>query len=271
MKVNLFDSHTHSNNSHDGNDSVEKMCEVAMKKHIMGFCITDHFECEHEQIEIPMLGIANSIASVAKAKKEFAGRIRLTQGVEIGQGHLYQEISEKVMALGNYDFVIGSVHTMSNGKDAIEIDFSDPNVSVDEMLTAYFEDVYAMTKWNKFDTLGHLTYPERYITGKYGIPVDYSKYSDHIDSILNNIIDNGKSLEINTQGVRRGLGKTAPEFDVVKRYRQLGGELITIGSDAHSAEEIGADVDDTMNRLMEEGYRYFSFYRQRDPIMLRII
>ena len=101
--------------------------------------------------------------------------------------------------------------------------------------------------------------------------MDYTKYSDHIDAILNCIIDNGKSLEINTQGIRRGLKKSAPEFDIVKRYKDLGGELITIGSDGHSAEEVGADIDDTMDRMMSLGYRYFAFYRNREPIMLRII
>ena len=87
-----------------------------------------------------------------------------------------------------------------------------------------------------------MTYPLRYIVGEHGIPVDMSKFSDKVDEILSLLVKNEKALEINTSGLRQKLGKTMPEEDVVRRFKQLGGEFVTVGSDAHYAKDIGAGV-----------------------------
>ena len=113
-------------------------------------------------------------------------------------------------------------------------------MDVDVILTRYFEEILELCQWGQFDSLAHLTYPLRYITGQYHIPVDLSRYDSIIDEILRTLAQKGLGLEINTAGLRREIGQTAPTLPYIKRFRQLGGEILTFGSDAHRAQEPGS-------------------------------
>ncbi len=270
MNIKLFDNHTHSNNSHDGVDSVDDMCKSAIERGMYGFSVTDHFECDHEEIEVVYGRLENSIKYVNEAKEKYAGKLLVTLGIELAQGHIYQDISNRALSMADYDIVIGSIHTVMGGQDAYWVDFSNPDIDIDKLLEQYFTDLYNMTLWDKFDTMAHLTYPERYISGNYGKPVEYHRYSDLLDSIFKSLIEHGKSLEINTQGLRGVLGKSAPDLDMVARYRELGGELITLGSDAHNRNDLAKHIPEVTAKLQNMGFKYLTHYVNRKPQMIKI-
>ena len=92
-----------------------------------------------------------------------------------------------------------------------------------------------------------------------------------IQETLRLLVSTGKGLEINTSGYRQGLGKTIPVLGIIKRYYQLGGKIVTLGSDAHQAQDVASDFDVAMDILTSIGFQYFAFYRERQPVMLKLI
>ena len=155
--------------------------------------------------------------------------------------------------------------------DICDINFNDPSVQVSAVLEQYFRACYDLALWGRFDVMAHLGYPERYIWGKYRIPVDFTPYEDIIHETLKTLVETGKGLEVNTSGYRQGLGKTIPVLRIIRDYYQLGGRVVTLGSDAHQAADLAADFDVAMDILTGVGFRYFAFYRQRQPVMLKLI
>lgn len=271
MKLNIFDSHVHTDSSFDADHSLMYICEKAIQAGIMGIAVTDHYECSDAEKWNCYARIRQSMFQVEKARAAYGGTIRLTKGVEIGDGQRFPVEVNRVMSITDFDFVLGSVHHIDGFGDPYYMDFDDPNVVVTDVLTAYYRDNLAMVKWGGFDSLAHLGYIERYTWGKYRIPTPVAPYMDVIDEILKTLIAKGKALEVNTAGLRQGIAKTHPEAAVLRRYKELGGELITLGSDAHRAEDVGSDMEVAMDLLLDLGYEYFAFYSKREPVMLQIM
>lgn len=268
MKLNLFDSHVHTSHSHDGQSTMEEVCAQAASRGVMGVAFTDHYECD---IPEQRLGVRDALAELPRFQQQYRGRLRLGRGIELGQGHLYPEVAEEILGSEEFDLVLGSVHTSAPGVDIGVINFNKPEVKVSDILEKYFRDCYDMAVWGRFDVMAHLGYPERYIWGKYRIPVSFAPYEDVIQATLKLLVETGKGLEVNTSGYRQGLGKTIPILAILKRYYQLGGRIVTLGSDAHRAEDLAADFEVAMDILTGIGFEYFAFYRERQPVMLKLI
>lgn len=270
MKLNILDSHVHTEHSFDGHDSLEKICSGALERGVMAVAITDHYECDRAR-ELDCGRIEETFRQLPQYQSLYRGRLRVAKGIELGQPH--QAPVEADRMLRNHpdlDVVLGSFHTGALGLDAAEANFNDPNVRVSDFLAYYFQGCYDLAVWGKFDVMAHLGYPERYIWGRYRIPVDFTPYEDVIHATLKKLVEDGKALEVNTAGYRQGLGKTIPVLRILRQYYELGGELLTLGSDAHRAEEVASDFEVAMDILTGIGFRYFAFYRERQPVMLRL-
>ena len=179
-------------------------------------------------------------------------------------------MTEKLLSTMNYDIVIGSIHNLPNVQDFYYMDFSDESIDYYALLDDYFNWELKLAQWGGFDTLAHLTYPLRYIVGNYGKPVDMTRYSEIIDEILVTLIRSGKSLEINTAGLRQPIGVTSPDESIVRRYKQLGGEMITVGSDAHFAEHLGAGIEQGYELALRCGFDKIALYQNRTPTLVPI-
>lgn len=274
MYYNLFDSHTHSENSPDGDHSVTFMAEAAINKGLQGFSITDHCEGDlfHEWSFDKR--IMQSAVSTAVAKIAFGNRIIMTFGIEVAQVfHNQAAIEDLLSRHSSIDFVIGSLHKLAyENLDYYEIDYSQVSEQkLHEYNLKYFEELTDLVKWGRFDVLGHLSYPLRYPKVQAGINIDFSRYKEQVDEVLKLAVTAGKGIEINTSGLRDELNDTLPPMWVLKRFRELGGEVVTIGSDAHKAENLGDGIEYGMQMLADAGYEYFAFFRGRKPVMLRII
>ena len=268
MYVNLFDSHVHSDNSHDGEHSITFLCENAQQKDLMGLCITDHYEMELNEAQADIC-LRNSFIETGKSRQAFDNRLLVMSGIELGQATRNFQKADRLLNRYCFDFVIGSLHCIRDMDDFAYIDFSGLNVEL--ILQRYFEEMLELCQWGGFDTLAHMTYPLRYIIGKYQLPVDMKPYEEIIREILKTLADKNLALEINTAGLRREIGQTSPTLEYVKLFRELGGELLTFGSDAHRAQDLGAGLDVAIDMAKEAGFSHFAFYKKREPRMLRLM
>ncbi|MCR5484187.1 MAG: histidinol-phosphatase HisJ family protein [Clostridiales bacterium] len=267
----ILDLHTHTDNSLDGNQSAMYMCEKAEIAGLRGIAITDHIEIDCFTREHHDRRAVHSYFETMKARGAFTGKLLIFAGVELGQAIYDVPTAEKLLSSLKYDFVLGSVHNLRNMPDFCFLDYPTyTSEELDELLKEYFHEERLLAEWGKFDSLAHLTYPLRYICGEHNIKVDLRDYSDEIDNILKVLVKNGRALEINTSGLRQKLKKTMPDVDVIARYRELGGEFITIGSDAHYAEFLGAGIPKGMEIAEKCGFKKITFFENREPIQIPI-
>ena len=265
---NLLDMHVHTENSPDGIHSAMRMCEAAVKGSVRSVTFCDHCETDIYEKENFAVSMQHAFVEVAKAKSAFTGTILVNNGIELGQPVFNTELADSIVARFNYDQVISSIHNLRNREDFAFIDYGkeDP----DKLLECYFDEMKMMTEWGNFDVLAHMTYPLRYMEGEQGIKTDISKFEKKIDGILKDIIEKNIALEVNTSGLRQKIGKTLPDEEIVSRYRQLGGQLITVGSDAHSENDVGSGIEDGMKLIERCGFKEITLFGQRQPIQIKI-
>ncbi len=266
---NLVDFHVHTDNSCDGHDSLMVIGEHAAAAGIRAIAVTDHAECHRYFEDNFHLAIRYSYFETLKAKSAFRGQLAIMNGIELGQPLHDLKAAQDALQANVYDFVSAGLHLVRGSVDFWKVDYQ--NADVPQLLHAYFNEIYEMLKWGQFDSLAHLTYPLRYIAGREKITVDLNDYQEQVDKILLKLIADKKALELNTQGYRTEYGKPTPDFDVFKRYKELGGEYVTIGSDAHHAHEVGMHIEAGYDLLKRAGFDFITIYDKREPILLPIV
>ena len=138
------------------------------------------------------------------------------------------------------------------------------------LLSDYFDHVLQVAKWGQFDSLAHLTYPLRYILAQPGLRVELSKYREKIDAVLLELIQQKKALEVNTSGLRQQIGDTLPDAGIVRRFYELGGTYVTLGSDAHRWADVSAGIEEAMSMIYKTGFRHYTIYSKREPRLVPI-
>ena len=265
----LIDMHTHSDNSPDAVHSPMYMCEHAVRKGLRALAITDHCEINDFFEQKYASTVFHSYFECAKARSAFEGQLLVLIGLEIGQAFDNVALCEKLIKKYPYDFILGSVHTPRGFKQDIkEIEYD--KLDVYEFMNNYFSELTDLAKWDGCDALAHITCPMRRIQGVYNIDFDYDKVSDKLDELLLAIIKNNKALEINTSGLRQDIGLMMPEEKIVRRYRELGGEYITIGSDSHTAYDVGEGIEEAMKMAKSCGFDKITFYVNRQAMQIDI-
>lgn len=281
----LADLHTHTNFSPDAESTPEQMCDRAAELGLAAYAITDHCDCNFwyppkdcestTATDAEMYGAGRyanaSIDRQTSLKETYADRLNLLCGIELGQPLQNLEKAEEIASRSELDFIIGSHHQNAGENDFYWIGYDKLDSSeIYRLLDDCFAQTYDMCKWGKFDVLGHLTYPLRYICGEYGISVDMKRYGDIIREIFCTLIHSGKGIEINTSGLRQKYGLTFPTLDYIKLYRELGGEIITLGSDAHCAADIGKGIFEGAELAKAAGFKYISYFKERKPMFMRL-
>ena len=134
----------------------------------------------------------------------------------------------------------------------------------------YFEEIKEMIAWGHFDSLAHITYPDRFIFQTTGERVDEALIEDEVKEVLIYLIEAEKALEVNSAGMRRRLCMLSADIGILKLYKQLGGRLVTIGSDAHTCSDIGSHFDCSLEALKKAGFHEYVTYEKRKPIFREI-
>ncbi len=273
----LTDCHVHSRFSSDSETPVEAMIEQAIARNFSYFYLTDHMDYEFPANEegLDFLFDPKAYFSyLAQCQNKYASSIRIRPSVELGLKPHLSEDYRKLLAEYPFDFVLGSTHLV-NGQDPYNPDFWNGR-SEKEALSSYFEAVFENIRvFPGIDSCGHLDYVVRYApsarqTASGNTPYHYSDYAGLFDEILKYLIYQGIALEVNTAGYAKGLGQPNPQTEVLKRYHELGGELITIGSDAHKPEFYAWEFAHTEALLKALGFRYYTVYKQRKPQMEKL-
>lgn len=263
------DVHMHSTFSHDSDTSPEGMVQGAIEKGLEMICFTDHFDKDNmawgpEDIFDP----EEYFRVMEPLREKYKDRIDMRIGVEIGMQPYLEPFFKEFVNKYPFDFVIGSVHSVIRSDIAFgEIFKSHTDEEVYRMtLEETLEDVQ---KYEDFDVLGHIDYMTRY--GKEREKqYSYRKYADVIDEILRTVIQKGKGIELNMAGLKYGLPYAHPHPDVLKRYRELGGEIITVGADGHKPEHIAYDFNKVEDILESCGFKYYTEFSNRKPIFKQI-
>lgn len=263
---NIFDTHTHSINSFDGHHSCKQLCEGIIKNGGIGIAITDH--CDIDGTKDGCWDFEDKqFAEVLEAKKAFP-QIKVYNGVELGQALFEKELSEAFLSKYDFDFVLGSVHNLKNMEDFYFLDYKQYDIY--SLLQQYFNSLLDLAKWNKTDSLAHLTYPLRYIVAREKIDVDMSKFNDIIEEIFSVIIANNKAIELNVSGLSMDMNDTLPNKAYIKKFHDMGGKYVTVGSDSHYFDKVCNNIDKGYDILKECGFKHFTVFEKREPKLITI-
>lgn len=273
-KRKISDSHTHSSNSFDAENTVDELCQRAVELGLYALTITDHCEAnfyddpQHSEFGDFSKRIAQSVNDIAQAKKKYEGKLKLLCGLELGEPMQNLSAAARALRLADFDFVLASVHNIKGEQDFYWLDYHKD--TVDDLLRRYFSEVLQTARWNHFDSLAHLTYPLRYIKKKLGLDMDTGRFKDQTDLILRTLAVNGKALEVNSSGLRQEIGKTLPDKQVIMRFKELGGKYVTVGSDAHRCKDLAGGVKEACALLRDCGFTHYTVYEKHKPVLIEL-
>jgi len=263
------DSHVHSKMSHDGKSFFKEYTDVAAKKNVDEITFTEHYDV-YDGINTNLKELNVEYYFNIFLHDALNNYTRVNFGLEIG---LQPDIKEKVSKLVSdypFDFIIGSSHITCKKDMAMDKSFFD-GLTRKEAYLKYFNEVLENIKLydKEFDVYGHLDYVVRY--GGYDEKIiKYDEFQEVLDEILKLLIKNNKGIEVNTSGFRYNLGYAHPNIEILKRYKELGGKIITIGSDAHHYSDLASHFNEVYDLLEELGYVYYAIYHERDPKFIKI-
>lgn len=250
----MFDTHIHTKFSSDSKMTIEEVMEQCKSLGI-GAVITEHMDLNY-----PIEGIAKFDVKEYFNEYGVYRNENLLLGIELGMHEDYVEENKKILDSGDFDQVIGSLHFVGNFDLFEKSSYEGREKS--EVYRKYLEGMYLMLeKYRYIDVLGHIDYICRYVPYE-DKEIHYKDYSDEIDSILKECIEEGIAFELNT---RRIGDKVALEnlYKIYKRYRELGGKYITLGSDAHNKSAIYNNFD-VAKDLAEDLNLKIVYFRNRN-------
>ena len=274
------DMHMHTWFSTDSEACPRDMADEAVRKGLKTICFTDHFDKDDlEWGEEGIIDVDAYFVEMQKLQEEYAGKLNIRIGIELGFRTYLKDYYEELTKKYPFDFVIGSVHNVPYKKDAEgNILYTDPaaeKLFTDRTDKEAYRLMMETTLENVrtsdcFQTLGHLDYVVRYGKSREK-EYSYTDYADIIDEILKLLIEQEKGLEVNSAGLKYGLPFAHPHPDVLKRYRELGGEIITIGADAHKPEHIAYDFAKAEEILKSCGFKYYTEFFEQKPVFKQLI
>lgn len=263
----LADCHLHASCSPDGHLTMAQIAGQAVKVGLDEICITDHLDTIWWKDYSPRDSFdwPEALRQYEEAQALWGNRIKIRLGAEQGESVINFDIADKLQREAPpLDFIIGSVHTTNKKLGYFDIYFMEElgNDYYNAIIDGYLEETINLVRWGKFHVLGHLMLPLRYLQRRFGVVIPPDAWMDRIEEVLRALIYSGKGLEINT-----GTGTIhLPSADVLRLYRRLGGGLITIGSDAHKSEHIGAGIADAQELLRSLGWHHFATFAGGKPV-----
>ena len=262
------DLHMHSSFSSDSEVPMEVMIEAAIEKGLTHICFTEHQDYHYppgDEYDF-QLDTERYWERVTRLQEAYRGQITVLRGVELGLSSDMIREGEELLASYPFDFVIGSKHIM-DGMDPYYPQFWAGKDPADVLRRWYLQMAEDIDAFPRFDSLGHLDYIARYLPGSYAA-YDSNLVREEIEAVLRLLIRHDIALEINTNAYRYGSQGPHPETAVIRRYRELGGSLITIGSDAHVPERIGQEYARTEEILTGLGFTESLIYRGHERFRL---
>lgn len=255
----IADLHTHSSFSTDSDEPLFEMAKSAMEKGLSALSLTEHMDFDYPTGEF-QLDTAAYREELFRVREEFSGRLELLFGVELGLLDYLPDKLYEFSSAWDFDFIIGSAHQI-DGYDPYYPEYFEKFGGKNGILRFFEGMLSSIKKFDNYDVLGHIDYIVRYSPEKSYNPLDFREV---LDEILKTVISSGKGIEINTKGLD-SLGYVHPNINILKRYKELGGEIVTIGSDAHDRTRISANFDKAEQALKSAGFERYAIFRNRKP------
>lgn len=260
----LWDTHMHTHFSGDSDADPSAMALAAIAKNLSGICITDHLDYDYpDDPDLFIIDFTQYKKEIEQLQSDFSDSLKINYGIELGlQPHLAARHHE-LLQTEDFDFVIGSSHVVHGIDPYYPVYYEGRTESAAYL--EYFESILEnILAFDEFDVYGHIDYVVRYGPHK-NAEYSYDKYKDVIDEILRQLISRGKGIELNMAGFKYGLGHPNPTEEILHRYHELGGEIITVGADGHAPDQIAWDFEKVPQILKNAGFDHFTVFHKRKP------
>ncbi|MEA4895683.1 MAG: histidinol-phosphatase HisJ family protein [Oscillospiraceae bacterium] len=272
----LIDYHIHSTCSDDGHNTMLEMALASRKMGVSQLCFTDHCDLDRHSTGLPDPDCFCKRDTMLEMYRQVSAAVppdmKILLGLELGEGNHDPEMAKSIAGSEELDFVLGSIHNLRGKPDFYSTRYQSDECSK-KLIDSYMDELIELSLVDCFDVMAHIGYPARYIRKEGGaaIKIDTGTYGDMLRILLKNLIDRGKGIEINCSGFRTPPGGgPLPSVDILRLYRELGGEIITVGSDAHRIGNAGVGLAEGFDILRDLGYKYVTVFEKRKPEFVKI-
>lgn len=245
----------HSEFSADSDTPTEAMVKASIQAGLKEIAFTEHIDYEYPDTSIVFdLDIPAYTKEINRLRTKYKDQITIKKGVELGLQPYLVDRYKALMKKENFDFVIASVHA-ADKKDLHSLDFFQGKTTKEAYEIYYQELLDSIKQFKAYNILGHLDLVKRYK------PIETDDlFHDLIAEIFRVIIPEGKGIEINASGYAYGMNAALPSDDILALYKSMGGEIITMGSDAHIEKHVAHRFDEVLDRLKGHGFKYISTF-----------
>lgn len=266
-----LDAHLHTDQSPDSSVPIDVYAALAVEQGIPEICITDHVDFDPRDPAFEYTHYEDRERVVRNAADRWAKRgVTIRFGAELTFNQRWESDIRDHLARYRYDYMIGSVHDWpespywpSRVRDWVK------GRSLGEILTPYYAEIIAAARSGLFDTIGHLDVVKRYLHPYITAP-ELANRPDLQEPALRAIVESGTSLEVNSSGLRYPGAETYPSAAVVARYRELGGERVVVGSDAHARGSFAHRLGDAYDHLIAAGFDHLTFRRGSERVRIEV-
>lgn len=216
---------------------MSEMCREAIAKGLSYICFTDHLDLNPTDENYGFYDYGRYSAAIDRVRAEYGGRIQILKGIEFSEPHIFRREYEELLNK-EFDLIMVGIHyvRLGVGLHWFEDDRSFREYAAHDLFRHYYEDLLQAVKVGGFDVLAHFDNPKRYLP-------ESGQEAELIDEIMHELVSRDIVMEINTSPLRRGCQESAPDSDILKQYVDAGGTRVTIGSDAHSCQDVAANFD----------------------------
>ena len=261
-----IDYHMHTCFSEDADDTLEAMCRRAIELGIPEIGFSEHWDVGPYETKPRFFKPEPWYAELERLRGLFAGQLIIRAGIEIAEPHLYPQETAEVLERAPFDYAIGSVHFvgpnfMFNG----EYFHTHP---ADEVYNGYFAELDQMVRTAEIDIVAHFDIPAR--AGKPIFGYEPARYEEMIRSALKTCIQRGLALDVNVSGLRKPAQIIMPDPLILQWYAEMGGQRVTLGSDAHRLPEVSLHLEKAIEAIQAVGITHVTQFEQRKARLIAL-
>jgi histidinol-phosphatase (PHP family) len=263
------DYHMHSSFSCDSRTPMAAMCRAAIGQGIGEIGFAEHFDLHPSENEAcrDAFRLEPWARELERCREAFAGQLTIRAGVEIGEPHIYAERARELLESYGFDYALGSLHWV-NGTLIFDPAYFQGRPAA-QAFGHFFEELERMTRAGDFDVLSHFDVPVRTGFSVYG-GYDPREHEDRIRPVLRNCIERGIALDLNTAALRGRARTLTPGLEILRWYVEMGGERVTLGSDAHRPEHVGLHLEAALETAQAAGLQHLTFFEGREARLVRL-
>lgn len=265
------DYHIHSLYSFDSVADLNDICQSAIRANLKEIALTDHLDVHYpygKWNQHYFLHEGQRETAVKEIREKYEGALQIRYGLELGQPTRDTAFLQDFLSTRRFDFILGSIHYTTDEREILALQYDNFEIA-NEILVEYFQNVLQMLDCDQFDVVAHICHPLRVMENVFSKP-SLLRYVDYVEPILKRMIEKGKGLEVSTKGMRYWIRSLEPQPEFLKLYHDLGGELITVGTDSHEANTVGSNVIEAYEYIKHMGFRYITTYMDHQPNQHRI-